>query len=72
MTPQNHALSSERVHERCFWAQGIAQGLELYGKTVRDLPADLRQHCKPSDLSQMHISQSDEPSLERCGQTVPG
>ncbi len=59
MTPQNHALSSERVHERCFWAQGIAQGLELYGKTVRDLPADLRQHCKPSDLSQMHISQSD-------------
>ena len=42
MTPQNHALSSERVHERCFWAQGIAQGLELYGKTVRDLPADLR------------------------------
>ncbi|UJJ31161.1 AraC family transcriptional regulator [Halopseudomonas maritima] len=47
------------MNERCFWAQGIAQGLELYGKSLRDLPSDLRQHCKAADLSQNHISQSD-------------
>ena len=59
MTPQIQSLSSERVNERCFWAQSIAQGLELYGKSLRDLPSDLRQHCKAADLSQNHISQSD-------------
>ena len=58
MTPQIQALSSERVNERCFWAQSIAQGLELYGKSLRDLPSDLRQHCKAADLSQNHISQT--------------
>ena len=50
MTPQIQSLSSERVNERCFWAQSIAQGLELYGKSLRDLPSDLRQHCKAADL----------------------
>lgn len=59
MTPQIQSLSSERVNERCFWAQSIAQGLELYGKSLRDLPSDLRQHCKAADLSQNYISQSD-------------
>ncbi|MAB24428.1 MAG: hypothetical protein CMK78_08780 [Pseudomonadales bacterium] len=59
MNPELHPLPSERVHERALWAQGIAQSLEHYDKSIKDLPADLRVHCKQADLSLTHISQTD-------------
>ena len=54
-----HPLPCERLQERAFWAQGIAQTLGQYGKSVRDLPADLRHHCTPADQSLTQITQTD-------------
>ncbi|SDR98684.1 AraC-type DNA-binding protein [Halopseudomonas xinjiangensis] len=54
-----HPLPCERLQERAFWAQGIAQTMEQCGKSLRDLPADLRQHCAPTDQSLAQISQTD-------------
>lgn len=52
-------LPCQRLQERAFWAQGICQTLEHFGKGARDLPADLRAHCAATDLSLAQISQSD-------------
>jgi AraC-like DNA-binding protein len=54
-----HPLPCQRLQERAFWAQGIAFTLEQCGKSLRDLPVELRQHCVPADLSLMQISQTD-------------
>jgi hypothetical protein len=54
-----HPLPCHRLQERAFWAQGVAFTLEKCGKTLRDLPSELRSHCSPEDLSLMQISQTD-------------
>ncbi|KKN98763.1 hypothetical protein LCGC14_0144430 [marine sediment metagenome] len=54
-----HPLPCQRLQERAFWAQGIAQALEKIGKSVKDLPADLRHHCVSTDLSLAQISQTE-------------
>lgn len=54
-----HPLPCARLQERAFWAQGIGQTLQEYGKSVVDLPADLQSFCSPADLSMAKISQTD-------------
>lgn len=54
-----HALPCPRVQERAFWAQGIAQTLTKSGKSARDLCADLRPFCAPSDQSMARITQTN-------------
>lgn len=54
-----HPLPCQRLQERAFWAQGIASTLEKCGKSLRDVPPELHQHCSPEDLSLLQVSQTD-------------
>lgn len=58
--PSTHPpLPCQRLKERALWARGIIQALEPYGKTLRDLPADLHEYGSTDDMSLRHISQTD-------------
>jgi AraC-like DNA-binding protein len=59
MSQTLHSLRCERLKERAFWAQGIARTLEDYGKSLDDLPTDLREQCVPANQSEAMISQTD-------------
>lgn len=65
-----HSLRSERLKERAFWAQGIAQSLEQYGKSLQDLPMDLRHHCVSANQSAAMISQADMNRLWQAAASV--
>lgn len=65
-----HSLRSERLKERAFWAQGIAQSLGHYGKSLQDLPADLRHHCIATSQSEALISQADMNRLWQAAASV--
>lgn len=67
-----YSLRSEQLKERAFWAQGIAQSLEHYGKSLQDLPADLRQHCVLASQSVAMISQTDMNRLWQAATSVAG
>lgn len=59
MTNNSAPQAGSRLQERAFWAQGIGKTLASYGKGIDDLPEDLREHCRPNDLSMAQISQHD-------------
>ena len=65
-------LPCHRLKERALWARGIIQALEPYGKTVRDLPADLHEYGSSDDLSLRHISQTDMNRLWYVAATLSG
>ncbi|AQZ95262.1 helix-turn-helix domain-containing protein [Halopseudomonas phragmitis] len=67
-----HPLPCQRLQERAFWAKAISKTLEQYGKSAKDLPADLRHHCSPEDHSLAQISQTDMNRLWHSAAVLSG
>lgn len=67
-----HSLRCEQLKERTFWAQGIAQTLQQYGKSLQDLPVDLRHHCVATNQSVAMISQTDMNRLWSVAAALTG
>lgn len=71
--PSTHPpLPCHRLKERALWARGIIQALEPYGKTLRDLPADLHEYGSKDDMSLRQISQTDMNRLWHAAANLTG